>query len=158
VGRAKDLVLHPRTSVWGRHLLAIAGGRARQRQARASGIHPTRKATSVRVAKQTSKKPEMTLTRTNPPAEDPRLSWARTSGRDTPRPPVSAAQQASVRMQRFLSLGTAPPAGLDDRLWPPGSPLRGKMSPSGSQSLPATEREDGSEGDRLSAHSNLLLI
>jgi len=55
-GRAKDLVLHPRDSAWGRHMLAIVGGRARQRQCRAQGKHPTQKATMVRLARQKLKK------------------------------------------------------------------------------------------------------
>jgi hypothetical protein len=129
VGRAKDRVIHPRTSAWGRHMLAIAGGRTRQRHARVRGINPTQKATLMRLARQTSQKPKVSLTRIHPSAEDPRLSRARTLGRNTPDSPPSAAQQASVRMQRFLALGTAPPAALDERMWPPGSPIPGHMSP-----------------------------
>ena len=81
-GRAKDLVLHPRNSAWGRHMLAILGGRARQRQCRAQGIHPTRKATMVRLARQKVKKQnppsaplssamERPSSSTTPPWEDP---------------------------------------------------------------------------------------
>jgi hypothetical protein len=55
-GCAKSLTLHPRDAAWGRRMLAIVAGRARQRQCRASGIHPTQNATMVRLAKQKLKK------------------------------------------------------------------------------------------------------
>ena len=55
-GQARRLAVHPPDSAWGKRMLAKRAGYARQRRARAMGVHPTRKATLVRVSRQRAKK------------------------------------------------------------------------------------------------------
>ena len=69
-GCAKNLALHPRDSAWGRHMLAIQGGRARQRQCQLLGIHPTERATRARLMKQRLRKRDAASARAG---VDPRM-------------------------------------------------------------------------------------
>src|SRR5437773_8147487 len=60
-GRAKWLVLHPPDHAWGKRMLAKRAGYARQRQCRRTGVHPTEKATRLRLLRRGLETPDRRL-------------------------------------------------------------------------------------------------